>query len=164
MAAVPGSSNHGWGKAIDFADKAGELTFDAEAYKWLKQWAGIYGWMHPKAMEPDGPIPEPWHWEWVGDGGKMFAGEYFGLGNTPLLVPRGMPFGFVDAVTPVEGGVRVAGWAIDPDQVASIPVHVYVDQAGTALMADQKRPDVNAAFPLFDKADHGFSSLIAASP
>ena len=38
-------------------------TFDAAGYAWLKTWAAFYGWIHPAPMEPDGPIPEPWHWE-----------------------------------------------------------------------------------------------------
>jgi hypothetical protein len=164
MAAVPGTSNHGWGKAVDFADQSGELTFDSVGYAWLKAWAGFYGWIHPAVMEPDGPIPEPWHWEWVGDGGKMFLGQYFGIGNAPMAEPRGLPFGSVDAVSPVPGGVAVAGWAIDPDQVASIPVHVYVDSAGYAIMANTSRPDVNAVYPLFADAQHGFSSVISAAP
>ena len=41
MAAVPGTSNHGWGKAIDFRDQSGELTFDSAGYAWLKTWAGL---------------------------------------------------------------------------------------------------------------------------
>ena len=98
MAAVPGTSNHGWGKAIDFRDQSGELTFDSAGYAWLKAWAGYYGWIHPKGMEQDGPVPEAWHWEWIGDGGKMFLGEYFGIGNGPLATPRGLPFGNLDSV------------------------------------------------------------------
>ena len=164
MAAVPGTSNHGWGKAVDFRDANGELTFDSTAYAWLKAWAGFYGWMHPKNMDEGGSVPEPWHWEWIGDGGKMYPGEYFGIGNTPLAEPRGMPFGNLEGVVPGAGGVTVGGWAIDPDQVAPIEVHVYVDQAGTRLIAGDKRPDVGEAFPLFSQAGHGFSSFIPASP
>jgi hypothetical protein len=164
MAAVPGTSNHGWGKAVDFADQSGELTFDSVGYAWLKAWAGFYGWIHPAVMEPDGAIPEPWHWEWVGDGGKMFLGQYFGIGNAPMAEPRGLPFGSVDAVSPVPNGVSVAGWAIDPDQVAPTSVHVYVDSTGVALRADKSRPDVNAAFPLFAGAQHGFSTVLPATP
>ena len=164
MAAVPGTSNHGWGKAVDFRDQSGELTFDSAGYAWLKTWAGYYGWMHPKGMEQGGPVPEPWHWEWIGDGGKMFPGEYFGIGNAPLATPRGLPFGYVDAIGVSPGTVSVAGWAIDPDQVASIPVHVYVDQTGYAITADKSRPDVNAAFPLYAAAQHGFNASFAVAP
>lgn len=164
MAAVPGTSNHGWGKAIDFADQTGSLDWESPGYIWLKQWGDHYGWMHPTVMEPNGPVPEPWHFEWIGDGGKMFPGKYFGFGNTPLAVPRGQPFGHVDAVQARPGGVFIAGWAIDPDVVSSVPVHVYVDASGVALTADQSRPDVSAAFPLYADQPHGFSGTLAASP
>jgi len=166
MAAVPGSSNHGWGKAVDFADQKGELTFDSIGYAWLKAWAGVYGWMHPKSMEPDGPIPEPWHWEWVGDGGKMYPGEYAGIGNAPLTEPRGLPFGHFDlAVANPDGtSVTVAGWAIDPDTTASIPVHVYVDDRGYAVTANHKRPDVAEVFPLYKSSPHGFHASVPATP
>ena len=164
MAAVPGTSNHGWGKAIDFRDQSGELNFDSAGYAWLKTWAGYYGWIHPKGMEQDGPVPEAWHWEWIGDGGKMFLGEYFGIGNAPLASPRGLPFGNLESVVVTADTLSIAGWAIDPDQVASIPVHVYIDDAGMAITADKSRPDVNAAFPLYAGAQHGFDATFSISP
>lgn len=165
MAAVPGTSNHGWGKAVDFADGSGTLEFDSEGYAWLKTWAGHFGWHHPGVMEPGGPVPEAWHWEWVGDGGKMYLGEYFGIGNSPMSVPRGLPYGSVDVLKGIPGGgIKVQGWAIDPDQVASIPVHAYVGSAGHALMANKSRPDVAKAFPLYAGAPHGFSDTLPAAP
>jgi hypothetical protein len=164
MAAVPGTSNHGWGKAVDFRDQSGAMTFDSAGYHWLKTWAGHYGWIHPMGMQKGGPVPEPWHWEWIGDGGKMFLGEYFGIGNAPLSNPRGQPFGNVDVLTGVPGGVQVSGWAIDPDQVASTQVHVYVGNAGYPLLANTTRHDVNQAFPLYAAAQHGFSATLPAAP
>jgi hypothetical protein len=163
MAAVPGTSNHGWGKAVDFRDQTGELTFDSPGYLWMMTWAGYYGWIHPKGMEQDGPVPEAWHWEWIGDGGKMFPGEYFGIGNTPPATPRGMPFGAVDSVTGVPGGVKVGGWAIDPDQAAPVPVHIYVDATVYGVLANTRRPDVNDAFPWYAAFQHGFSTTVAAA-
>ena len=110
MAAVPGTSNHGWGKAVDFADQTGELDFDSAGYTWMTTWAGHFGWIHPKVMEADGPVPEAWHWEWIGDGGKMFLGEYFGIGNAPMAQPRGASrTARSTACQAVEGGVSVAG-------------------------------------------------------
>ena len=164
MAAVPGTSNHGWGKAIDFADQTGELDWDSPGYAWLKTWAGHYGWIHPTVMEPGGPVPEPWHWEWIGDGGKMFLGQYFGLNNAPLAKPRGLPIGSLGSVKPLTGAVRLSGWAIDPDQIGSIPVHIYVDDASVGVMADVPRPDVATKFPLYAAAPHGFAVTVGASP
>jgi hypothetical protein len=73
MAAVPGTSSHGWGKAVDFGTSGG-MKFDSPAYAWLKDRAWVYGWNHPGWAEPDGSAPEPWHWEWVGDGGRLYPG------------------------------------------------------------------------------------------
>ena len=72
-AARPGTSNHGWGKAVDLATADGPLTsFAAPAYGWLRAHAGRYGWNHPGWARPGGGgCPEPWHWEWVGDGGTL---------------------------------------------------------------------------------------------
>lgn len=65
MAAVPGTSVHGWGKAIDFADQDGELTFTSPGYVWLTAHAATYCFMHPAWAAPTGSAPEPWHWEWI---------------------------------------------------------------------------------------------------
>jgi hypothetical protein len=64
-AATPGYSNHGWGKAADFADQNGSLGWGSVGYQWLVAHAGEWGWNHPAGVN------EPWHWEWVGDGGSM---------------------------------------------------------------------------------------------
>ena len=65
FAAVPGTSLHGWGKAVDFADQNGTLTFTSTGYAWLKANAANYCFVHPAWAEPTGSAPEPWHWEWV---------------------------------------------------------------------------------------------------
>jgi LAS superfamily LD-carboxypeptidase LdcB len=61
---VPGSSNHGRGLAVDFADLGSLGQFSAPAYTWMQDHAGDFGWHHPSIMEPGGGgPPEPWHWE-----------------------------------------------------------------------------------------------------
>nr|WP_297424212.1 hypothetical protein [uncultured Actinotalea sp.] len=70
------------------------------------------------------------------------------------------PIGAVDAVTATAGEVTVSGWALDPDTTASTSVHVYVDGVGTALLADQPRPDVAAVFGRGEL--HGFTARLAA--
>lgn len=159
MAAVPGTSNHGWGKAIDLRDGAGPMTYDSAGYKWLLEKAGFYGWLHPKVMKADGPVPEPWHWEWVGDGGKMFPGEYFGLGNS--LPMTGSPIGNLEVASGGDGQIRLSGWTLDPDQQDPIDVHVYVSGGwGGIHLADKSRPDVAAAFPAYFSKAHGFDIRI----
>lgn len=74
----------------------------------------------------------------------------------------GGPFGSLDVVDATLGGVRVSGWAIDPDATSPIAVHVYVGGAGTPIEADQGRGDVGAAYTGFGSA-HGFSAFIPAA-
>jgi hypothetical protein len=52
LAAVPGTSVHGWGRAVDFEDAGGELTFDSVGYRWLKANAARFGFVHPPWAEP----------------------------------------------------------------------------------------------------------------
>lgn len=68
LAAVPGSSNHGRGQAVDFANFGSLGQFSAPTYRWMTDNAGEFGWHHPAIMEPDGGGPqEPWHWEFDTD-------------------------------------------------------------------------------------------------
>ncbi len=161
MAAVPGTSNHGWGKAVDFAD----MTFDSASYHWLKANAAAFGWNHPGVMEPGGSVPEPWHWEWVGDGGRMFPGMSHGFGSGLGLPVGGDPTGFLDAVTTGEingwvGQARVTGWAIDPNTTASIDVHVYVEGTGFAIRANQPRADIAELIAGYASSPHGFDGTV----
>jgi hypothetical protein len=166
MAAVPGTSNHGWGKAVDFNDQSGSLTFGSAAYAWLKNHAGWFGWNHPGVMEPGGSVPEPWHWEWVGDGGRMYPGMNFGYGVGFGIAMGGNPTGRLDGVNQTvlsgwSGTTTVAGWAIDPDTTGSTDAHIYVDGVGTAaLHANQPRADIAELFAGYDASPHGFSSAI----
>jgi zinc D-Ala-D-Ala carboxypeptidase len=65
LAAVPGSSNHGWGMAVDFC--GGIERFGSEAHLWMRIHAGSYGWFHPGWAQQTGSKPEAWHWEFAGD-------------------------------------------------------------------------------------------------
>lgn len=55
-AAKPGTSNHGWGLAIDIADVG---DYGTKKYNWLNENAPKYGF-------DDTVDGEHWHWEWVG--------------------------------------------------------------------------------------------------
>jgi hypothetical protein len=73
------------------------------------------------------------------------------------------PIGIVDSVVATVGSLTIAGWALDQDTAASIPVHVYVDSASVEVKADQSRPDIAASYPGYG-ANHGFSKTISAAP
>ena len=52
LAAVPGTSDHGWGMAVD-------LGLDSSAQAWMRQNAGRYGFVEDTPREP-------WHWAYQG--------------------------------------------------------------------------------------------------
>ncbi len=65
IAARPGTSNHGWGTAIDFPESY-DYSFRGKYYKWLKQNSSKYGWVHRKILEEGSPYAEAWHFEYYG--------------------------------------------------------------------------------------------------
>lgn len=65
LAAVPGTSNHGWGLAVDAGVEldgdAGTESIDARALAWLREHAAEFGWSWEVQSEP-------WHLRyWAGD-------------------------------------------------------------------------------------------------
>src|SRR5450830_529772 len=63
LCAVPGTSNHGLGKAVDLG--GGAQSFGTTQHNWLVANAGAYGWALPAWAHAGGSKPEPWHWEYV---------------------------------------------------------------------------------------------------
>jgi peptidoglycan DL-endopeptidase CwlO len=59
LAAVPGTSNHGWGLAVDLG--CGVQYSRSAQYRWMVENAARFGWVHPAWAFHD-PF-EPWHWE-----------------------------------------------------------------------------------------------------
>jgi hypothetical protein len=75
-----------------------------------------------------------------------------GAANTTLgcrtVVTSGNPVGTVDAFVEAVGGVKVRGWAFDPDLAGPITVRVYVDGAfRQSLSTGLSRPSVGATVP-----------------
>lgn len=64
LAAVPGTSNHGWGMALDLCGPGGGPWVNGAAYDvWMQQNGPKYGWKRPSWADPGGGKPEPWHHE-----------------------------------------------------------------------------------------------------
>lgn len=66
FAATPGTSNHGWGIALDLGSRI-NLATSAE-HRWMDAVAHEYGWVNPPWATDDNPRNgqfEPWHWEYV---------------------------------------------------------------------------------------------------
>lgn len=62
IAAAAGTSNHGWGLAIDFCPN----TYGGAAGAWLRANGPKFGWDNPSWARPGGSGAfEPWHWEYV---------------------------------------------------------------------------------------------------
>ncbi len=64
LAAVPGTSRHGLGVALDLG--CGVESFGTAAHRWMLANGPRFGWVHPAWAGPGGSMPEPWHWEHVG--------------------------------------------------------------------------------------------------
>jgi hypothetical protein len=64
LAAVPGTSNHGWGLAVDLC--GGIDHYGTAQYRWMVANAGRFGWLHPTWADPGNGREEPWHWEFAG--------------------------------------------------------------------------------------------------
>lgn len=70
LAAYPGTSNHGWGLAVDFGGEVYTSSSSA-GHRWLQANAAAYGWAW---TGKDFRQVENWHWEYVGGGGSIPTG------------------------------------------------------------------------------------------
>ncbi|WP_402463684.1 M15 family metallopeptidase [Isoptericola aurantiacus] len=61
LAAPPGTSNHGWGLAVDLCPE----TYSGSRYDWLRANAPAFGWDNPAWARTGGSKYEPWHWEFT---------------------------------------------------------------------------------------------------
>ena len=79
-------------------------------------------------------------------------------------VVSGATIGSLDVTRRQGGAVHVSGWALDLDVAAAIPVHVYVDGVGAAILtANTPRADVGMAFSGYGP-NHGFDATVALAP
>jgi hypothetical protein len=90
-----------------------------------------------------------------------------GTANPPIgcgtVTLGGNPFGSVDLIRPVVGGIRVAGWAVDLDTYDPVTLHFYVDGAFAAAgIAGASRPDVAARYGY--GSAHGFDTTVKTTP
>ena len=127
-----GHSYHGWGKAADLTDAGQSLTFASRGYSFMKQVAGSLGWNHPAFAEPGGSsCPEPWHWEWVGDGGNLGASPI--RGDAVALLPSADDRGY--ATVGGLGGLVAHGDFVSRGSAASS--HIAWVMVGAADTSDR---------------------------
>ncbi|NEK87573.1 hydrolase [Blastococcus saxobsidens] len=62
LAAVPGTSNHGWALAVDLCGGV-NVAFTPQ-WNWMTANAARFGFVQPDWARPGAEKPEPWHWEY----------------------------------------------------------------------------------------------------
>jgi hypothetical protein len=83
-AAIPGTSNHGKGEALDLASNIN--SFSSAEHKWVRENEAKYGWTHPEWARQGNGREEAWHHEFVGGGtssGRILRART-GLGEVGL--------------------------------------------------------------------------------
>lgn len=94
QAAKPGTSNHGWGVAVDFwwgvptnfrkNDELRKIAFNHPMYKWFFENAWRFGWYNPAGLRDNSGLDEWWHWEYFGNQGQP--------GNLPSVYAQSFDF------------------------------------------------------------------------
>lgn len=73
------------------------------------------------------------------------------------------PIGSFDVAVGAPGGVRVQGWALDPNVASPLDVHFYLDGQGVGVInASSPRVDIAGAFPPYGP-NHGFDAIVSGS-
>jgi hypothetical protein len=95
-------------------------------------------------------------------------GGQLGLGCSTVTVPAApgaaAPVAVLTSVVPSAGGVAVAGWAVDADNLAApLSIDVQLDSQWTRLTANQSNLAGGVAVPGAGNS-HGFAGTIAGSP
>lgn len=119
-AAVPGTSNHGWGLAVDLSGRAG--TFDTAENDWLMDNMPQQSWIHPEWARKGSSRAEAWHFEFAGFDTEFAAGGEEGSNEGGVIVEvaqsaLGTPyvFGGGDQFGTTGGGYDCSGlvqWAV----------------------------------------------------
>jgi hypothetical protein len=156
-AAGSGTSMHGWGEAVDFRDAGGSLTFGSSGFRWLNAHGARYGWNHARWAKPGSECPEAWHWEWVGDGGRMqldtIRADVVGI----VAGPAGY-WGITGL-----GAVTARGGAADVGSAGSQPL-AWLVKGGAATPTGRGYWLVASDGGIFSYGDAGFFGSMGAKP
>lgn len=99
-AAVPGTSNHGWAIAVDFADVG---ATGGARWDWLMDAAPRFGFVNPlwaRDGNPRNGSQEPWHWEGRAVPVSNYRAFLAGMGVTVPDLTRPDPLTPEDDMTP----------------------------------------------------------------
>lgn len=80
-----------------------------------------------------------------------------------VVVPSGSPIGEMKEMWGEPGEVKMWGWALDPDTIDPIDLHVRINGAWAVVRADKDNTAVGATYPAHGP-NHGFAAHIPAQP
>ena len=121
LAAIPGTSNHGWGIAVDLGNPI--AGGNSSEYVWLRVHGPDYGWDNPSWARLGGSKPEPWHF------------EFFAAGSVPN---RAIDPSDVGTWSPTDATTPRYKPALDPKP--SDGKSGKDDKSGDGLRAPEKKP------------------------
>lgn len=109
LAAAPGTSNHGWGSAVDLDFKKGSGN---AAHKWLKKNAEKFGFS---------TIPrEPWHWEHKESAKTVKSGESTATTSNQVDAVSSTQMSEAPSLQPVAAGTKLLKSGSIGDDVKAI--------------------------------------------
>lgn len=121
LAAKPGTSEHGWARALDLA--SGVPDERSAAHRWMDTHAAEFGWVNPtwaSNYDPRDGAHEPWHWEYVPALDTHAGGT---------LAPRPSQNGSLMALSDAEQDELLATVRQLRNDVAAIPNNVWMTAA-----------------------------------
>ncbi|MGJ0203214.1 hypothetical protein [Leucobacter sp. gxy201] len=85
------------------------------------------------------------------------------LGCRTVTVPSGSPVGQVKEMWGESGVIKMWGWALDPDTVNPIDLHVSINGRWAVVPANAQNLSTQASYPNHG-TNHGFGAVIPADP
>jgi len=110
LAATPGTSNHGWGLAVDLGYPIS--TFTSAEHAWMRVHAPDYGWDNPSWARSTGSKPEPWHFEFFAAGpipDRAWTSDDVAGGGGPTAAAEQAGKGPHDTTSGSKGGPKATG-------------------------------------------------------